>query len=116
PKLDAAMDLLRGVQGAIGEDGLGSARAIRQPIVSTNDNHNAFDSITYQKGGGVLSMFERWVGRETFQRGVHEYLSEHRFGSATADDFLGAVSTVAGKDVKTPFHPFLDQPAVPFVE
>lgn len=116
PKLDAAMDLLRGVQGAIGADALVSARAIRQPIASTNDIENAFDSITYQKGGGVLAMFERWVGPETFQRGVHEYLAQHRFGSATADDFLGAVSRVAGKDVKIPFHTFLDQPGVPFLE
>ena len=116
PKLDAPMGLLRGVQEAMGEDGLTSARAVRQPIVSTNDIENAFDSITYQKGGGVLSMFERWVGPETFQRGVHEYLSQHRFGAATADDFLSAVSAAAGKDVKTPFHTFLDQPGVPFVE
>ncbi len=116
PKLDAAMNLLRGVQGAIGEDALVSARAVRQPIESTNDIENAFDSITYQKGGGVLAMFERWVGEEAFRRGVHDYLSQHRFGSATADDFLGAVARVAGKDVKTPFHTFLDQPGVPFVE
>ncbi|HEX7602167.1 MAG TPA: M1 family metallopeptidase, partial [Polyangiaceae bacterium] len=116
PKTDAAMSLLRGIQGAIGNDALVSARAIRQPIVSTNDIENAFDSITYQKGGGVLSMFERWVGPETFQRGLRDYLSQHRFGTATADDFLGAESSASGKDVKTPFHTFLDQPGVPFVE
>ena len=116
PKMDAAMDLLRGVQGAMSEDVLVSARAVRQPIESTNDIENAFDSITYQKGGGVLSMFERWVGPEVFQRGVHDYLTKHSFGAATADDFLGAVSAAAGKDVKTPFHTFLDQPGVPFVE
>ena len=116
PKVEAKLELLEGIQGAIGADALVSARAIRQPIESNNDIENAFDSITYEKGGGVLSMFERWVGADTFQRGLHEYLSQHRFGNATADDFLSAESTASGKDVKTAFHTFLDQPGVPFVE
>jgi cytosol alanyl aminopeptidase len=116
PKIEARMDLLGGVQGAMGQDGLVSARSIRQPIASTNDIENAFDSITYEKGGGVLAMFERWLGEETFQRGVHAYLTERAFKAGTADDFLGALSAAAGKDVKTPFHTFLDQPGVPFVE
>ena len=61
-------------------------------------------------------MFERWVGADTFQRGLHEYLTQHHFGNATADDFLSAESTASGKDVKTAFRTFLDQPGVPFVE
>ena len=93
-----------------------SARAIRQRIESTNDIENAFDSITYQKGAGVLSMFERWAGPEVFQRGVHDYLLQHKLGSGTADEFLDAESSATGKDVKTPFRSFLDQPGVPFIE
>ena len=116
PKMDASMGLLRSIQGAIGNDAMASARAIRQPIESTNDIENAFDSLTYKKGGGVLAMFERWVGPETFQRGLHAYLMQHRFGAATANDFLSAETAAAGKDVKTPFSTFLDQPGVPFVE
>jgi alanyl aminopeptidase len=116
PKINAKLSLLDGIQRAIGNDALASARAIRQPIESTNDIENAFDSLTYQKGGGVLSMFERWVGPDVFQKGLHDYLMAHRFGSATASDFLAAESAAAGKDVKTPFSTFLDQPGVPFVE
>ncbi len=116
PKMEARMSLLERTQSAIGNDVLVSARAIRQPIASTNDIKNAFDGITYEKGAAVIGMFERWVGPETFQRGVHDYLAAHRLGSATADDFLGAESAASGKDVKTPFHTFLDQPGVPFVE
>jgi cytosol alanyl aminopeptidase len=116
PKLEARLELLNSVQNAIGSDALVSARAIRQPIESPDDIENAFDGITYDKGGGVLSMFERWVGPDAFRRGLHDYLAAHRLGNATADDFLNAESAAAGKDVKTPFHTFLDQPGVPFVE
>lgn len=116
PKLEAELGLLSGIQGAMGSDALVSARAIRQPVTSTHDIENAFDSITYQKGGGVLGMFERWLGHEAFRAGVHAYLEGHRFGAAGADDFLGALSTAAGKDVKAPFRTFLDQAGVPFLE
>jgi cytosol alanyl aminopeptidase len=116
PKTDAAMRQLGGVQNAMGNDALVSARAVRQPIESTNDIANAFDSITYQKGASVLSMFERWAGPEIWRRGLHDYLTSHSFGAATADDFLNAESVATGKDVKTPFRTFLDQPGVPFVE
>ncbi len=116
PKLEARLDLLGSVQSAIGTDTLVSARAIRQPIESADDIENAFDGITYDKGGGVLSMFERWVGPDVFRRGLHDYLVAHKLGNATADDFLSAESAASGKDVKTPFHTFLDQPGVPFVE
>jgi alanyl aminopeptidase len=116
PSLDAAGGLREGIQRAMGEDALVSARSIRQPIESEDDIENAFDDITYQKGAGVIGMFERWVGEDTFQRGVHAYLEAHRFGSATADDFLAALSSAAGKDVGGPFRTFLDQPGVPLLQ
>jgi len=115
PRTDARMHLLAAVQDAMGTDALVSARKIRQPIESVHDIENAFDSITYQKGGGVLSMFERWIGPEAFRDGVRRYLAAHRFGAATADDFLGALSAAAGRDVGGAFRTFLDQPGVPFV-
>ena len=116
PKVHADVSLLQGVQGAMGADSLVSARAIRQPIGSVNDIENAFDGITYQKGGGVLAMFERFAGEQAWQKGLHAYLVAHRFGSATADDFLDAENAAVGKDVKTPFRTFLDRPGVPFLE
>ncbi len=97
-------------------DGLTSARRIRQPIESDDDIVNAFDDITYVKGAQVLAMFERWVGEEPFQRGVHAYLASHAHASATTDDLLAALGEAARRDVATPFKTFLDQPGVPWVE
>jgi alanyl aminopeptidase len=116
PASHAEMSLLRAEQGAMGVDSLVSARAIRQPIASTHDIENAFDAITYRKGSGVLEMFERWVGDDAWQKGLHAYLVAHRMGNATADDFLTAENDASGRDVKTALHTFLDQPGVPLVE
>jgi alanyl aminopeptidase len=96
-------------------DGLMSARRIRQSVLSKDDIENAFDSITYEKGAAVLTMFEAWIGPDRFRKGVQRYLREHAYGSATSSDFLAAVSAEAGRDVGPAFSTFLDQPGVPLV-
>jgi hypothetical protein len=103
------------VIGAMDRDSLVAVRRIRQPIESLHDIPNAFDPISYSKGAGVLAMFERWVGAETFRKGIRRYLDERRFGTATADDLLRALSGAAARDVVAPFQSFLDQPGVPLV-
>ncbi len=72
-------------------------RQIHQPIHDLDDLANAFDRITYEKGGAVLKkMFESYVGPENWQRGVHEYLTEHARGNATTADFIGTIAKSTG--------------------
>lgn len=101
--------------GAMNQDITASARRIREPIQSTDDIANAFDSITYSKGAAVLFMFENWLGPEVFRRGVRSYLQKHAQRNATVTDFLSAINEAAGRDVSGPFSSFLDQPGVPIV-
>jgi alanyl aminopeptidase len=101
---------------ALGSDSLTTARAVRQPIQSENDIVNAFDpGTTYGKGAALLRMFEAWVGPEAYQKGVRQYLHDHAYGNATADDFFAAISQVAGKDVAPTMKTFLDQAGAPLV-
>jgi alanyl aminopeptidase len=116
PTLRAGLARAERVAGAMASDSLASARQIRQPIVSRSDISNAFDDITYGKGAGVLTMFERWLGPDVLQRGIRAHLEARRYGTATATDFLSALSKAAGKDVGAAMRTFLDQPGVPFLE
>ena len=81
PEWHSRLSDLNGKFGAMGEDSLVAARKIRQPIESKDDISNAFDGITYQKGAGVIRMFESWVGEKKFQSGVTAYLK--RYASRT---------------------------------
>jgi alanyl aminopeptidase len=101
---------------AIDADTLGSARRIREPVNSRGDIFRAFDAITYQKGATVIGMFEGWLGEEPFRRGVRRYLESRRYGSATAQDFLEALTKASGRPVAAAFDTFLDQNGVPQVE
>jgi cytosol alanyl aminopeptidase len=116
PELRPEVRALEAVHDAMGSDSLVSARKIRQEIGDDSDIDSAFDAITYDKGGSVLSMFERWMGPAVFQKGIRAYLAGHRDGLATSDDLLAALGAAAGRDVAGPFRTFLDQPGLPFVE
>jgi cytosol alanyl aminopeptidase len=116
PDLGAQVAFAERVQQAMGFDVLVSARQIRQPVNNDDDIRNAFDPITYAKGGSVLAMFERWLSEDTFKDGIRRYMKKHRMGNATYEDLLAALSEAAGKDVATPFKTFLFQPGIPFVE
>ncbi len=96
-----------------------SARQIRQPVADRHDIADAFDGITYAKGGAVLGMFESYLGREAFRAGVQSYLHRHAWKSATAGDFIDALASQAGphgaEEVKLAFASFLEQPGLPLV-
>jgi alanyl aminopeptidase len=94
-------------------DRLISARRVRQPIENEGDIRTAFDGITYQKGASLLAMYEEWMGREAFRKGIQRYLKAHSFGNATSSDFLGALAEEGGKEVAPSFASFLDQPGAP---
>ncbi|AKF11636.1 Membrane alanine aminopeptidase N [Sandaracinus amylolyticus] len=116
PEMRAEVGELTTAFEAFDADSLASARQIRNPIETSHDIHNAFDSITYSKGASVLAMFEHWLGRETFQRGVRRYLSEHARGNARGEDLMRALSEEAQRDVAAPLTTFLAQPGVPLIE
>ena len=76
---------------AMHTDRLASSRRVQQPVLSDDDMGSLWDSITYEKGQVVLSMFEQWLGPERFRDGVRRYIHKHAWGSASGDDFLAAL-------------------------
>lgn len=115
PALGSKLDAAASATYIMDEDGLASARAIRQPVASVGQAMEAFDGITYQKGAAILRMLEHQVGDDAFQRGVHAYLTAHAFRNATADDLLSAIGAASGKDVSGFARAYLDRPGVPLV-
>lgn len=100
---------------AMRSDSLASSQPVRRPIHNNGDIASAFDGISYQKGGALLSMFETWMGPERFRKGVQRYLKAHAWGNATSDDFLAALAAEGAPEVAKSFATFLDQPGVPVV-
>lgn len=115
PSSNAKLDAIVSTHQVMDLDGLFSARAVRQPVVSTSDAEEAFDGITYEKGAALVATIERWIGEDAFQRGVREYLKENSFKSVQASRLLSALDKASGKDVTQMASSYLDKPGVPEV-
>ncbi|WP_116364600.1 M1 family metallopeptidase [Parahaliea mediterranea] len=111
--------LLNSSANVMVNDSLASARQIREPITRHEDIGSAFNGITYQKGGGVLSMFEAFLGRDSFRDGIRHYMQAFAFGNTTAHDFIGAIAEanpqVNSDDLKAAFRSFIEQPGLPML-
>ena len=114
PEWKMNIDELNGYQGAMNTDALVSSRKVRQEIKSNDDIANAFDDITYNKGSALLNMFESYVGPDTFQSRIQQYLQKYSWGNATSAQFLAAIS--GGNPVTgQAFSTFLEQAGVPLI-
>jgi alanyl aminopeptidase len=118
PEAHTDRGLLEGAIGAMGADSLSSTRRIHEPINDFTQIQSAFDGITYQKGGAVLGMFERYIGEEQFRTGIRNYIRDHARGNATSADLIAAVAAQSNDaaTVDAAFKSFIDQPGVPFVK
>ncbi|MDL2352160.1 MAG: M1 family metallopeptidase [Pseudomonadota bacterium] len=101
---------------AMRTDALVAGRAIHQPIPTNAQIDEAFDSITYGKGGHVVAMIAGYMGDDKFRAGVRGYMAAHRYGNATSTDFFAAMAAASGDPRIIPaMQSFTDQQGVPLV-
>jgi aminopeptidase N len=93
-----------------------ATRAIRSGPVRESSVFDVFDSITYVKGGAVLSMLEQWIGEDAFRRGLVAYIDERKFSNATAGDLWFHLSSASGRDVSAVAASWTDQAGFPVVQ
>ncbi|MDT8409403.1 MAG: M1 family aminopeptidase [Wenzhouxiangellaceae bacterium] len=116
PDLGFEDQILGRAIGVMSADALETTRQVRQAIDSNHDIANAFDGITYSKGGAVLSMFEAWVGEDEFRDGVRLHMQRFAHGVADYKDFLTSLADGAGRpELVDAFSSFLFQPGVPLI-
>jgi len=118
PQFHMDRNMLEGGLGAMNADSLASTRRIHEPIGDFTQISSAFDGITYQKGGAVLSMFESYIGETRFRDGIRNYLNNHSRGNATSADLIAAVAAQSNdaRAVDAAFKSYIDQPGVPFLK
>src|ERR1700742_1483801 len=97
-------------------DALKAGRPIHQPIATNGEIDEAFDSITYGKGGQVVAMIAAYMGDEKFRDGVRLHLDRHAYGNATTGDFFAALADTAHDPrILAAMKSFVDQQGVPLV-
>ncbi|MFM5925315.1 MAG: M1 family metallopeptidase [Novosphingobium sp.] len=116
PSLNIRAGALAEGFGAMNTDALVAGRAIHQPIPTNAQIDEAFDTITYGKGGHVVAMIAGYMGDAKFRDGVRRYMAAHKYGNATSADFFGAMAEASGDPRILPaMQSFTDQQGVPLV-
>jgi alanyl aminopeptidase len=116
PEGEFDRETLKGALGAMNNDSLAAAREIREPIDHSDKIGSAFDGITYQKGGGVLTMLERYVGEDLFRDGVQLHMGRHSDSTATAEDFIASVAEGSDRtEIEAAFKSYIGQAGVPLL-
>ena len=81
------------------QDQLPSTHPIAADASDIDTVDQNFDGITYAKGASVLKQLVAYVGEDAFLAGARLHFARHRFGNATFDDLLGALSEASGRDL-----------------
>lgn len=97
------------------QDAHSTTHPIQQSVENESEANDAFDNITYQKGGAFLRMLESYLGEEEFRGGVHEYLSGHLYSNTTTADLWEALEKTSGKPIKAISAGWTEQPGLPVV-
>ncbi|AJS53067.1 Ape2p [Saccharomyces cerevisiae YJM1447] len=89
------------LQHALGLDSLRSSHPIEVPVKKADEINQIFDAISYSKGASLLRMISKWLGEETFIKGVSQYLNKFKYGNAKTEDLWDALADASGKDVRS---------------
>lgn len=98
---------------ALASDALSSTRPIYTEVINPSEAEELFDEITYEKGASVLRMLERFLGEETYMKGIQKYIRDHKFGNAETSDLWSALEEVSGKPVATIMREWVYSPGYP---
>jgi len=116
PSLFNDADRIAWTFGVMDTDSRLAGRPVREPIDDNLRISSTFDGLTYSKGGGLLRMFESFLGEERFRDGVRLHVRRHLHGVARSDELFAALAEASGQpQVVEAFRGFVDQPGVPIV-
>ncbi len=100
---------------ALDVDALENTRTVEYEVVTPQDADGMFDLLTYQKGGSVLRMLERWLGADAFRAGVRHYLSRYQLSNTETTDLWDALEEATGRPVRRIMDTWIFQPGFPTV-
>ncbi|HEY5103001.1 MAG TPA: M1 family aminopeptidase [Steroidobacteraceae bacterium] len=104
-----------GVQQAMRIDAANGTHPIITPIADVLQASDAFDSITYVKGGAVIRMLENYVGEDSFRAGVRRYMKDHAYANTVTDDLWREIDAVSATKITDIAHDFTLHAGVPLI-
>jgi tricorn protease interacting factor F2/3 len=108
--------LISEMTGGLSLDSLKSSHPINVDVKSPAEVRQIFDEISYNKGGSVLMMLEKFIGQENFRTGLHNYLKKHEYANATTEDLWTSLGSASRKPVIQMMNTWVRQMGYPIIE
>jgi aminopeptidase N len=115
PEWNFPQDDAQDLDQTLNLDSQKTTRTIRATANTPDEINEMFDGIAYGKAGAVIGMVEKYLGKEVFRQGVHNYLQAHLYANATAEDFWSAQTANSHLPVDKIMSSFVTQPGVPLL-
>ncbi len=96
-------------------DALHATRPIEFPVRHPSDCQGMFDLLTYEKGGSVLRMLERYIGIEKFRAGVTNYLRKYSYANAETTDLWDAIEEAEDAPIRSIMDSWVFQGGLPVI-
>ena len=96
-------------------DAMESTRPVEFPVAAPEEAEGMFDTLTYQKGGGVLRMLEQYLGGEAFRSGIVRYIDTHQYGNTETTDLWDAIEAATGEPARATMDTWIFQGGYPVV-
>ncbi len=115
PEWNFPQDDAQDLDQTLNLDSQKTTRTIRATANTPDEINEMFDGIAYGKAGAVIGMVEKYLGKDVFRQGVHNYLQAHLYANATAEDFWNAQTANSHLPVDKIMSSFVTQPGVPLL-
>ena len=116
PEWEMLLTRVDGREAAMSLDSLSTTHPVVQKITTVDQVNQAFDAITYQKGGAVITMLEGFAGEDVWRNGIRSYMKAHAYGNTVTDDLWKAVEGAGAKGLVAIAHDFTSKPGIPLVK
>jgi puromycin-sensitive aminopeptidase len=108
-------DFALGRAAALDVDALSNTRTVEYEVITPQDADGMFDLLTYQKGGSILRMVERWLGADAFRGGVRHYLDRYQLRNTDTTDLWDSLESATSEPVRRIMDSWIFQPGFPLV-
>lgn len=84
----------------------GRLRPLWKPLIVTHPR-DLFGDAVYERGAMLVEALRQRVGQAAFERIIHSWLTEHRFGNAATQDFIALSARESGQPLGDLFDDWL---------
>lgn len=97
-------------------DCLKNSHPIEVPVGHPAEVDEIFDEISYNKGASVIRMLYHYLGDADFKKGMHLYLTKHKYKNTCTEDLWAAFEETSSRPVGNIMPTWIKQMGFPVVK